>query len=309
MRTITCTVGAERAGQPVWQVLREELGVSDRGLRRAKRVPGAVLLDGAPTRTAARVRAGQTVGIAVDDATVARDEPAVEPQPGPLAIIYEDDDLLVVDKPAGLVVHPCSGQRSGTLSNFAVHHLATRGHPQARPHPVHRLDVGTSGLIVFATSGFVQSRLQEQLHGGGFARTYLALCRGALAQDAGTVDRPIARVGDGPRSHDVADGGKRAVTRYRVLARLDAGGVADGAASLVALELETGRTHQIRAHMAFLGHPLLGDAAYGGACADIARPALHSWRLRLEHPLTGAPLDLEAPLPADMRALLAPRSR
>ena len=366
---MTCRVAPAFDGQPLWCVLEQQLRVSQHGIRRAKRTQGTILLDGMPARTNMPARAGQEVGIAVDDATLLPEEldaPSVTPEapgPGMLDVVYEDDDLLVLNKPAGLAVHPCAGYRTHTLGNYVVWYLRERGRGLAL-HPVHRLDVGTSGLVVFTTTGYAQDRLQTQLHTGAFQRDYLALCAGefedgdtgtGVAADTGakpgadapddrpaarawaTVDVPIGRVRRGPRAWDVdpvgehespAGESKRAVTHYRVLGCHRDGGCSEAsqARSLVHLRLETGRTHQIRAHMTWLGHPLLGDAVYGReaytrpreawseeeraqavqpfpAWCPLERVALHSWRLAIAHPFTGERLDLEAPLPRDLREL------
>ena len=336
MRYLTCRVDASHDGGPLWRVLQDQLGVSHVIIRRAKVLPGGLLLDGAPTYSSAPVRAGQTVAIDIADrldAGCAAGEsrsPAVEPQEGPLTVIYEDEDLLAVDKPAGQVVHPCPGHRSGTLGNFVMHHLQAEGTPCTKLYPVHRLDLDTSGVLVYAKNAYTHERLQAQLHdaalegnegvrgvgvrgaGGSHAggrgagethaggRLYLALCTGAFEQEAGVVDAPIVRVSPDSIERAVGSGGKRAVTRYRVVAPLD------GGLSLVLVRLETGRTHQIRVHMAHIGHALAGDALYGRDAASpaIGRTALHSWRLRLAQPVTGKRLELEAPLPPDMAHLV-----
>lgn len=339
MRVLACTVDEALDGRPLREVLARQLHVSRHLVRRAKRTgdggPSGITLDGRPAHTDAVVRAGQTVAIAVDDASLGagpQDGHAVAAEEGPLDILYEDDDIVAVNKPAGTAVHPCAGYWEHTLGNYLVWHLREEGKGLGL-HAAHRLDVGTSGVVVFAVNSFAHDRLQRQLHTGAFRREYLALCEGGL-EDAGedgaaggagaaapeagggasaaaagawgTVDVPIGRVRRGPRAWDADPGGadparKRAVTHYRVLGRAEAGPLP---CSLVLLELETGRTHQIRAHMAYLGHPLLGDAVYGGpgpeAC-PLDRPALHSWRVSLAHPVTGERLELEAPLPDDMR--------
>ena len=303
MRMINHIVDAALDGAPLWRVLEERLFLSGVAIKRAKRVPGAIALDGAPSRTNAAVYAGQVVSVAIDDATLApreRHGEPVEPQPGPLDVVYEDEDVVVLNKPAGLVVHPCSGQREGTLGNYLQHHLHEHG-VNCALHPVHRLDVGTTGLIAFATSGYVQARLQAQLETGTFAREYLALCRGRLPEPAGVVEAPIGRVGLGPRSWDVCKDGRPATTRYQVVCKAES---PEGPLSLVRLQLETGRTHQVRVHMAHLGCPLLGDAAYGTASQLIERAALHSWRLRCVQPVTGEKIELEAALPEDMAGLI-----
>lgn len=317
MRTVTHIVEDALDGAPLWCVLEDRLFASAITIKRAKRVPGAITLDGTPARSTSVIRDGQEVALAIDDVTLRLVGPegcaSVEPQPGPLDIVYEDEDLVVVNKPAGLVVHPCSGQRDHTLGNFLLWHLLHERGIACALHPVHRLDVGTTGLIAFATSGYAQARLQAQLERGVFVREYLAVCEGVPAEPAGVIAAPIGRVGYGPRSWDVCPNGNPATTHYQVVCALEADGSLP-ARSLVRLRLETGRTHQVRVHMAHLGHPLLGDAAYGfgerqpeqpAPPAPIARPALHSAHLRCVQPVTGAAIEFEQPLPADMTALLA----
>lgn len=328
-RYVACAVDGGCDGYPLWRVLKERLGMSRAMVRRAKALPFGLLLDGAPSHTTAEVRAGQIVEANVADAPLAPGErPCVEPQPGPLDVVFEDDDLLVVDKPAGQVVHPCPGHRTATLGNFAMHHLLSTGSaPVSRLYPVHRLDLGTSGLLVYAKNAYAHGRLQASLHAGaeggltggagaengvpGCGRLYLALCEGVFGREAGVVDAPIARVDEESIRRAVDARGKRAVTHYRVLGTVPGAGSGTGLdagpdrrpCSLVALRLETGRTHQIRVHMAHIGHPLLGDALYGGAEGRIGRPALHSWRTRLVQPVTGERLLLEAPIARDMAEL------
>lgn len=304
-RYVGCTVERPCDGYPLWSVLEERLGMSRATIRRAKALPGGLLLDGAPSRATVQVREGQLVEVDVADAPLRPgDRPVVEPQPGPLDVVYEDDDLLAVNKPAGQVVHPCPGHRTSTLGNFAMHHLVSTGSVSvSRLYPVHRLDLGTSGLLLYAKNAYAHGRLQASLHAGagaGCERLYLALCEGDFEDGTGTVDAPIARVDETSIRRTVDARGKRAVTHYRVL------GAASPLAhcSLVALRLETGRTHQIRVHMAHVGHPLVGDALYGAASGLIGRPALHSWRTALVQPVTGERLVLEAPIAPDMEELV-----
>lgn len=287
-------------------------------VRRAKGFPGGILLDGTPSYTTAPVRTGQLVEVDVADRPLAPGaRPAVEPQAGPVEVVYEDADLLAVDKPAGQVVHPCPGHRTATLGNFVMHHFrATGSAPVANLYPVHRLDLGTSGLLLYAKSAYVHGRLQASLHVGpeaggdggvhapGCGRLYLALCEGELEDGSGVVDAPIARVDDAGIRRAVDPRGRRAVTRYWNLGTVSGLGPGLRSCSLVALRLETGRTHQIRVHMAHIGHPLVGDALYGKASGCIGRPALHSWRMRFVQPVTGERLLLEAPLARDMAKLV-----
>ncbi|HEX8009930.1 MAG TPA: RluA family pseudouridine synthase [Casimicrobiaceae bacterium] len=221
---------------------------------------------------------------------------ALAAQPLPLAILYEDDALIVVDKPAGLVVHPGSGHWDGTLANALLHHS-----PQlagvARAGIVHRLDKDTSGLLVVAKTPTAQTDLVRQLQAHTVRREYLALAQGVIAR-GGSIDAPIARHPIKRTSMAVVASGKRAVTHFEVRERF-------AACTLLACRLETGRTHQIRVHLASLGHPLVGDPAYGRRRGvAFPRQALHAWRLGLVHPATRQPVHWESPLPAAFAALL-----
>ncbi len=219
----------------------------------------------------------------------------------PLAVVYEDDALLVIDKPAGLVVHPGSGNWSGTLLNALLHHApALAAVPRAGI--VHRLDKDTSGLLVVAKTLEAQTDLIRQLQARTVRRHYLALVLGEVAHD-GVVDAPMARHPTQRVKMAVVGGGKPAVTRYAVRARLPR-------CTLVECRLETGRTHQIRVHMAHLGHPLVGDPVYGRRRSGDARldafprQALHAFRLGLVHPASGEAMEWSVPLAADFAALL-----
>jgi 23S rRNA pseudouridine1911/1915/1917 synthase len=214
-----------------------------------------------------------------------------------LPVVHEDRDVLVVDKPAGLVVHPGSGNWSGTMLNALLHHVpALKDLPRAGI--VHRLDKDTSGLLVIAKNEPAQVSLVRQLQARTVKRTYLALARGKVARD-GTVEAPIGRHPVQRTKMAVVVGGKPAVTHYRVRQRFPAH-------TLLECDLETGRTHQIRVHLASIGHPLEGDPAYAGrGKAIFGRQALHAWKLAFVHPVSGETLRYESPLPADFRALLA----
>lgn len=298
MRYISCTVGPSHDGSPLWSALEEQLHVSRALIRRARAAGEGLLLDGKPTYTTATVHVGQTISLNVSDQTGGS---AVEPQPGPVEVIYEDDDLLAVNKPAGQVVHPCPGHRSYTLGNFVLHHLAQTSSGCNTLYPVHRLDLGTSGLLLYAKHAYAHQRLQATLHStpdAGIGRTYLALCSGHLDEASGIVDAPILRPDEHNMRRTVDPQGKRALTHYQALAPIGPD------LTLVMLRLETGRTHQIRVHMAHIGHPLLGDALYATPSKHIDRPALHSWRSALVQPVTGEMLHLEAPLPSDMAAIV-----
>ena len=293
-RRLTWIVTPQRDGQKVDTVLRRELGLSGTVVRRVKWLPDGILLDGQRVYTSQRVRIGQELSVLVGEAAL---RSGLTPVPGPLDIVYEDEDLLVVNKAPGVPSHTGPGHYNDTLGNFLMNYYQKQG-VFADYHPVHRLDKGTSGLMVVAKHPHAQERLKEQLHTGAFRRIYLAVCEGRPEPEAGVVDAPIGRVEGSLLAREVRADGQPARTRYRVL-RTGAG------RALLRLELETGRTHQIRVHMAHLGHPLTGDFLYGTEdTALIRRPALHSAELELVQPLTGVLIRLCVPLPEDMDRLL-----
>jgi len=303
MRTVSCIVDAAYDGTRVYDVLREQLGASDGCVRRAKHIEGGLLLDGQPTWTNAHVKAGQEVALAIEAPGLAGSSTDIAPEDGPVSVVYTDDDVLVVEKPADLVMYPGPSHPGGTLANRLVGWLAARGR-QCGLQAAHRLDRGTSGLVAFALNSYAKDRLQTQLHTEAFEREYLAVCKGWPSPSEGVVEVPLGKLSTSPNVFGVVPDGKPAITRYRVVERAES--PAGGRCALVRLRLETGRTHQIRIHMAHIGHPLVGDDAYGTPSSAIARPALHSARLAFDHPVTGARLEFDSPLPADMARLLAP---
>lgn len=216
---------------------------------------------------------------------------------GAIRILYEDGDLLVVDKPPGQCMHPTVHHPRGTLMDAVLAYWAARGETRAF-HPVTRLDVGTSGATLIAKHPEAHAGLARLLAAGAVRKTYLACAEGLLDRSSGVIDAPIDRVNGSIIQRAVRPDGQPARTRYRVVARKAAG-------TLLMVRPLTGRTHQIRVHLAHLGHPLFGDDLYGGARMLLARPALHAWRLAFPHPRTGTLLRVEAPLPADFRAFLA----
>lgn len=324
MQRLTYITTDEDAGRLLGDVIRRQLGLSRRGLTHAKWLADGILLDGARSRTNAVVAAGQVVDVALVDAedmdacTVA---PVASPEAAAqVGILYEDDALVVADKPAGMVMYPGPAHAGDTLGNVLLARAVSAGRTETL-HPVHRLDAGTSGAVVFAYSGFVQHRLSQALHTDGFVREYVAFCEGVPSPDDAcdprigtltcengvfTVDASIARKGFAPSifaavSADDPDG-KPARTYFTVetAGSVDA---PDGprAVSRLRLRLETGRTHQIRIHLSLIGHPLLGDATYGaGPFAGLARPALHSARIAFAHPITGERVCIDSPLPPDL---------
>jgi 23S rRNA pseudouridine1911/1915/1917 synthase len=259
-----------------------------------------VRVGGAVARPKQKVWGGEQVEL---EATSEPQSGAHEPEALALAVVYEDDALLVLDKPAGLVVHPGSGNWSGTLLNALLHHApALASVPRAGI--VHRLDKDTSGLLAVAKTPSAQTALVRQLQRRSVERIYHAIAAGDVA-DAGEVDAPIGRHRIHRTRMAVVPQGRAARTHYRPLERF-------GSATWIECRLDTGRTHQIRVHLASIGHPLLGDPVYGprreaGASriAGIGRQALHAVRLALDHPVTGERMRFRAPPPADFRAALS----
>jgi 23S rRNA pseudouridine1911/1915/1917 synthase len=248
---------------------------------------GAVTVDGirAP-RASIRVAEGASVEVTLPDSAQPRTR--AQPEPGDLAIVYEDEHLIALNKPAGIIVHPSYKHTSGTLLNAVLWHVRDR--PAARPGIVSRLDKQTSGLLLVALSPVVHAQLQRQR----IRKEYLALVVGTLRPHQGTIDLPLARDTQDRRRVVVTRNGAASTTKYEVLST-------DRGISLVRCELVTGRTHQIRVHLASSGWPIVGDTTYGEKDARIARQALHSWRATFAHPVTGTPMQLTAPPPDDLR--------
>lgn len=291
-RWLEHTVVEGEAGRTVQEILTGPMQVSRRMIQKLTRAKG-ILLNRRPAFLGRKVRAGDMIA-----ARVGVDEHAgLAPVAMPLSIVHEDGDVLVLDKPPFLLVHPTSPEQRETLSHGVAHHFDRVG-VKAKVRPVHRIDRDTSGLVLFAKTALAHSRLDPQLHPGTLDRAYLALVDGAVEGDAGVVDMPIGRDPRNPQLRAVRSDGDAARTRWRVVERFPR-------ATLLELELETGRTHQIRVHMAHLGHPVLGDRQYGRAGTSlIRRQALHAARLAFAHPTTGERVTFEAPLPEDMRALV-----
>lgn len=292
MRTLSFTVPPEYDGARGSAFLRGCCGLSYHTVLALKQVPDGVTADGMLLRTIDRVRAGQRVVVTLPPETK---PPQVAVNfPFEVPVLYEDDDVLVFDKPAGMPVHPSAGHSDDTLANYAAAYQARSGEGPAPFRPVCRLDRDTTGILVTAKHAHAAFALA-----GRVDKSYLAVAQGLL-EGAGVVDAPLRRKeGHGIVREVAPDGiGERAVTRWRVISQ--------GAGhTVLRFDLETGRTHQIRAHCAYLGHPLAGDELYGGARGLIGRQALHCGRASFPQPITGEPVVLNSPLPADMRALLA----
>ena len=299
-------VGESEAGERVDQALAALAGVSR---SQAQRWLGAgrVRVDGAAARASQRVAAG-----AVVEAEPLEPLPSqLTPEAIELVVLHEDEDLIVIDKPAGLVVHPAPGHPSGTLVNALLHRCSDLSGIGGvlRPGIVHRLDRGTSGVLVAAKHDAAHQALARQFHDHSVEREYLALVRGLPALDAGRVDRPLGRHPRDRKRFSVAARGRvrEAHTAWRVLRRYP-----KSERSLLAVRPETGRTHQIRVHLASSGLPVLGDPVYGGGVRSdgaVQRTALHAALLGFAHPRSGAAMRFEAPLPPDLADLLSALDR
>lgn len=292
-RYLIFTVCPAQEGQTLGHVLKSALGIPAGMLSALKWREGGISLNGARAHTDARLRAGDILRVRLDEPGAVNDAAPVEM---PLRFLYEDADLAVLDKPAGLVVHGAA-EGPPTLLNA----LAARWGREQPVYPVHRLDRGTSGLLVLAKNPYAAERLRRALHTARFVREYLALAAGAPPQVRGVIDAPLSPVPGERGRYAVDERGRAARSDYERLASFPGG-------SLLRLRLHTGRTHQIRAHLAYLGCPLWGDIRYGGpADALLRRPALHAAFIQAEHPVTGETLRLVSPLPEDLNAFLRDR--
>lgn len=259
---------------------------------------GLVTCGGVPLKKNAKTEAGAVYELTLP----ALRETELVPQDIPLDVVYEDADVLVVNKPKGLVVHPAPGHPDGTLVNALLHHcgdsLSGIG-GEKRPGIVHRIDRDTSGLIIAAKNDAAHAALSAQLSDHSLSRTYECLVSGNMRQDSGTVDAPIGRSSSDRKKMAVVAGGRRAVTHWEVVARYP--GVTH-----LRCRLETGRTHQIRVHMAHIGHPILGDTVYGAKkpVPGLTGQCLHATGLRFVHPRTGETVELHCPLPEEFTRMV-----
>lgn len=285
-RTLSHSVTPQEDGCSVRDILRQ-MGVSLGLMRSLKRVENGITLDGVHARTVDLVHTGQTVAVHLPE-----DERPAAPCALQAAVVYEDDDVIVFDKPAGMTIHPVRDHRTDTLANCYAWHLSQKGESGAF-RPVNRLDRNTSGLAVVAKHRLAASRLN-----GRVEKVYYAVCTGRIDPPSGTVDAPIRRREGFGISREVGEGGESAVTHYETVCACDA-------ASLLRVVIDTGRMHQIRVHLSYLGHPLYGDDFYGGDTSLISRHALHCGQVSFLHPVTGRRVTCKTPFPADFEALTA----
>ena len=307
--TTVIPVGDDLVGERLDRALATLFPDVSRTRAQAAIKAGAVRVNGKPVRASHLLEAGQRIELGADALTASAalgnaDAQAPQAEAIPLRVVYEDDYLLVVDKVAGLVVHPAPGHSTGTLVNALLAHLPglAAGGDASRPGIVHRLDKDTSGLIVIAKDAATHAALARQMKEHSTVKRYLALVEGHMPAPEGVIDAPIGR---DPRHRQrmalvsEVNGGREARTRFKVLR--DVRG-----RSLVELQLETGRTHQIRVHLASVGHPVVGDSVYGRAQLPLPpRQFLHAAHLEFVHPATGEWVSFDAPLPPDLADFLA----
>ena len=311
-RVFTFRIDGTQAGKRLDSVVATQVAPCSRSFAATLIRQGAVNVDGSPQKPSYPVKAGQLVRGTIAPPT----EPSFLPQAIPLRILYEDADLVAVNKAPGMVVHPAPGHSGDTLANALMHHCPDLSGicGSLRPGIVHRLDKDTSGVMVVAKTDLAMRHLAGQFKSRQVRKHYLALVYGVLRSDSGRVDRPIGRhPRDRKKMSVITHSPKGALTYWRVQKRL-------AGATLLELDIRTGRTHQIRVHCLNMGHPVIGDPVYrqrgaikqmaavapgmAAVLGSIDRQILHAWKLRITHPVSGEPLLLEAPLPEDMTELL-----
>lgn len=285
----------EHDGIKLGEYLRDKLMMSRNGLIKVKK-SRSLKVNGDLAHTDRILKAGDIVEFELPD----KSSENILPEHMELDIIYEDDYLVVVNKPAGIPTHPSRNHYVGTLANGLMHYLMEAGRNMTI-RPINRLDKDTSGIVLFAKSSHVQHLMSLDRYKADMSKEYLALVQGRVEADSGTVDEPIAREKAWSMKRVVREDGYRSVTHYRVIKRYDE-------YSLLAIILETGRTHQIRVHMSHIGHPLLGDELYGGSREKIERHALHAYRIKFLHPVLHSEMNFTVGLPQDMLELIKKHS-
>lgn len=292
-RTLTYTIPESSHGFKVSQYLKHR-GYSDRNLTELKKIPDSVLTNGTPAYMNQRLSANDILTVHIRENTSSEN---ILPVPLPLTIIYEDEDLLIVDKPAGMPVHPSSNHNHNTLANALAWHFAQQNIPFVF-RCTNRLDQDTSGLVLVAKHMVSSAVIASMVKRHDIRREYLAIVQGNVTPPSGTVNAPLSRKPGNIIEQEVDFiHGENAVTHYHTLAQKNG-------YSLVSLILETGRTHQIRVHMKYLGFPLIGDYLYNPDMEQIGRQALHSYRLSFSHPITGKQMEFTTPMPDDMQKVV-----
>ncbi len=279
-------------GLMIKDILKRRMGFSTRLIRKLK-LEGGVSLNRVESKLNVTVRVGDVIKVEFP-----QEESRFEPQDIPLDVVYEDDDLMIINKSPGIVVHPTKGHPVGTIAN-ALTYLMQQRNEIFKIRFVNRLDMDTSGLLIVAKNAFAQEQLQKQMKENLIVKKYLAVVDGVMDSEKGTIDLPIGIVDENSVGRAVTPDGYPSVTHYKVRQYLKNG------KTLVELTLETGRTHQIRVHMSYIGYPVTGDSLYGTAQPElIGRQALHSYYLGFRHPVTDEWIEIRGELPDDIKNLM-----
>ena len=285
------TVTPDDAGLTLKEIIRRNFTFSSRMMTRFKQ-NGCISVNGETVRISVLPDPGDIVSISLPD-----ERSGFDPQDVPIAPVHEDDDLLIIDKPAGYTVHPTKGHPAGTIANGLAKYIADTGQT-FKVRFVNRLDMDTSGLLVIAKSAFCQDRIINQMKEDAVVKKYIAVVNGVLEDDEGKIEAPVGRPDPEKAKRGVTRTGSASVTRFSVIERYKRH-------TLVELDLKTGRTHQIRVHMSHIGHPVTGDRLYGGEdVLLIERQALHACYISFLHPVTGEPVEAAAEIPEDMKRLI-----
>lgn len=284
---LSYVISKNEEGQKISNILKSKLNISARLLTKLK-MNEKVLVNGVPVFSSYIVKNKDSVTVKIDF----EENDYIEAEEIPLDILYEDEYLLAVNKPAGIVVHPSSYHLNGTLANGVKFYLNNK----KKIRPVNRLDRDTSGVVLFAKNEYIQELLKEAKT---MQKEYLTILNGALTKKSGTINLPIARKPNSIMERIVDENGQVAITHYKVLNESD-----DKTLSLLQVQLETGRTHQIRVHFAYLNSPILGDTLYGTQTELINRQALHAWKLLFHHPISKREISIIAPIPQDMQIIM-----
>ncbi len=280
----------KESGLTLEEVLKQSYGISGRLFRRLQKSQ-QLYLNGKTTKTNVAVSKGDKIAIIMEEEV----ESSI-PVDIPLDIIYEDFDLLILNKQPNIVVHPTKSHQEDTIANGVAYYFNKKNICK-KVRFVNRLDMGTSGILVIAKNSFTHQQMSKQMEEGRIEKKYLAIVDGVVDKDEDTIDLPIGKEEDEPMIRAVMENGQNAITKYKVIERFDN-------ASLLEVEIETGRTHQIRVHMKHIGHPIIGDHLYNVPSEHINRQALHAYKFKFIHPRSGEEKEVTAKLPSDMEMLI-----